>query len=176
MICTSAVLWGLPLRSQDSAVSRNANDNTLVEKGRNVVGNVCVACHTNILRIVEVHKKSPAQWKDTVYSMIGRGAQVMPDEIDSVALFLSDPARNASVDQDSTEGGTSRARGNQPTESDGRGILERSCEQCHDLATASRKQGSEDWNVVVEKMVNYGARLNATDKHTLVDYLKSLEK
>ena len=60
-----------------------------IEKGRQVIGEVCGSCHTNILRMVQVHKKSPDQWKDTVYSIVGRGAQVMPDEIDAVTAFLT---------------------------------------------------------------------------------------
>jgi hypothetical protein len=48
-----------------------------------------VACHTNILRMLQVHTKTPQQWRDTVYSMISRGAQVMPGEIEPVTAFLA---------------------------------------------------------------------------------------
>jgi cytochrome c5 len=66
--------------------------------------------------------------------------------------------------------------GNQATGGEGRNLLERNCQQCHDLATASTKLRSEDWNAVIEKMASYGARLSATDKQKLVDYLEGLEK
>jgi hypothetical protein len=36
-------------------------------------------------RMLQVHKQTAPQWKDTVYFRISRGAQVMPDEIDAVA-------------------------------------------------------------------------------------------
>lgn len=176
VIFTSAVLWSLPLRSQDSPVSRNANDNDVVEKGRSVVGNVCVACHTNILRMLQVHRKSPAQWKDTVYSMVGRGAQVMPDEIDAVTSFLLVSAGNAQSATSAAPRQASGTLGNQTTGGEGRNLLERNCQQCHDLATASTKLRSEDWNAVIEKMLTYGVRLSATDQQKLIDYLNGLEK
>jgi hypothetical protein len=52
-----------------------------------VVGEICVACHTNILRMLQVHTKTPQQWGDMVYSMISRGAQAMPGEIEPVTVF-----------------------------------------------------------------------------------------
>jgi mono/diheme cytochrome c family protein len=176
VIFTTAVFWAISVLGQDAAAGRTANDNALAEKGRSVVVNVCVACHTNILRIVQVHKKSPAQWKDTVYSMIGRGAQVMPDEIDAVASFLS---AGAVYIQSPTPAASRQGSGtprNQAAGGEGRQLLEQNCQQCHDLATASTKLRSEEWNGVIEKMVNYGARVSATDKQKLIDYLDGLEK
>ena len=176
VIFTSAAFWANSLLGQDAARNRTVNDNALAEKGRSVVVNVCVACHTNILRMVQVHKKSPAQWKDTVYSMIGRGAEVMPDEIDAVTSFLSTSAGNIESTTPAASRRASGTAGNQATGGEGRQLLERNCRQCHDLATASTKLPSEDWNAVIEKMVNYGVRLSATDKQKLIDYLQSLEK
>jgi mono/diheme cytochrome c family protein len=59
-----------------------------IEKGRLVVAQACTTCHTTLGRMLQVHKQTAPQWKDTVYFMISRGAQVMPDEIDAVAAFL----------------------------------------------------------------------------------------
>src|SRR5438093_9082623 len=60
-----------------------------IEKGRQVVAQVCAACHTTIVRMVQVHKQTAEQWKDTVYFMISRGAQIMPDEIEPVTAYLA---------------------------------------------------------------------------------------
>ena len=60
-----------------------------IEKGRLVVAQVCTTCHTTLGRMLQVHKQTPEQWKDLVYFMISRGAQVMPDEIEPVAAFLA---------------------------------------------------------------------------------------
>jgi mono/diheme cytochrome c family protein len=59
-----------------------------VEKGRAVVAQVCTTCHTTLGRMLQVHKQTREQWRDLVFFMISRGAQVMPDEIDAVTAFL----------------------------------------------------------------------------------------
>jgi len=64
-------------------------DKAQIDKGRAVVAQVCTTCHTTLGRMLQVHKQTPEQWKDLVYFMISRGAQVMPNEIDAVAAFLS---------------------------------------------------------------------------------------
>jgi cytochrome c5 len=172
-----AAFWSRPLVAQDAAASPSANENrALTEKGRLVVANACVACHTNISRMVQVHKQAPAEWRNTVYSMIGRGAQVMPDEIQAVTLFLSNSGSTAGVRGKLQQNVASGASADRPAESDAKNIFERNCQQCHDLATASTKQPSEDWASVIARMAGYGARLNSADQRKLIDYLNSPRK
>ena len=60
-----------------------------VEKGRVALSQVCQGCHGGgIMRMLEVRKKSADEWRDTVYRMIGRGAQVFPDEIEPITAYL----------------------------------------------------------------------------------------
>jgi cbb3-type cytochrome c oxidase subunit III len=144
-----------------------------------VVAQVCTTCHTTLGRMIQVHKQTAEQWKDTVYFMISRGAQVMPDEIEPVTAFLAATAGSGA--QTSTPAsGRGRAggggAGQQAAEADGRAILQRNCQQCHELATASKKLPSEDWRAVITRMVTYGARLNPADQQTLIAYLNGLEK
>ena len=63
-------------------------DDAQVEKGRVVVAQVCTTCHTTLGRMLQVHKQTAEQWRELVFFMISRGAQVMPDEIDAVTAFL----------------------------------------------------------------------------------------
>src|ERR1700719_3640004 len=93
---------GLAAQAQAPANANAPSDQQAqVEKGRQAVGEACATCHTNILRMVQIYKKSPDQWKDTVYSMIGRGAQVRPDEIEAVTAFLAANAgRGVAADAD----------------------------------------------------------------------------
>src|SRR3954470_9668334 len=70
-------------------IDKAENDKAQIDKGRAVVAQVCTTCHTTLGRMLQVHKQTPEQWKDLVYFMISRGAQVMPNEIDAVAAFLS---------------------------------------------------------------------------------------
>lgn len=78
-----AVAFSIPVTAR-----AQGGDDPQVEKGRVVVAQVCTTCHTTLGRMLQVHKQTPQQWKDLVYFMISRGAQVMPDEIDAVTAFL----------------------------------------------------------------------------------------
>ena len=75
-------LW-MPVAARAQAAS-----DPQVEKGRAVVAQVCTTCHTTLGRMLQVHKQTREQWRDLVFFMISRGAQVMPDEIDAVTAFL----------------------------------------------------------------------------------------
>jgi hypothetical protein len=44
------------------------------------------------------------------------------------------------------------------------------------LAVASKKPASEDWGVVITRMMTYGARLNSTDRQKLIEYLNQQGK
>lgn len=137
-----------------------------IEKGRQVVAQVCAACHTTIVRMVQVHKQTAEQWKDTVYFMISRGAQIMPDEIEPVTAYL---AATAGSNPQATQSG----RGRQAGEADGGAILQRNCQQCHELAVASKKLDSEEWSAVITRMMTYGARLTPADREKLIEYLSA---
>jgi mono/diheme cytochrome c family protein len=76
------------LMSWPSTVGAQRGDGPQIEKGRVVVAQVCTTCHTTLGRMLQVHKQTQAQWRELVFFMISRGAQVMPDEIDAVTAFL----------------------------------------------------------------------------------------
>jgi cytochrome c2 len=155
------------------------NQETQIEKGRQVVAQACTTCHTTLGRMLQVRKRTAEQWKDTIYFMISRGAQVMPDEIEPVAAFLAATAGRGGSQTSTPTSGRGRAGGGpgqQAAEADGRAILQRNCQQCHELATASKKPASEDWRAVITRMVTYGARLTPADQQTLIGYLNGLEK
>ena len=71
-----------------SIAGAQGGDDPQIEKGRVVVSQVCTTCHTTLGRMLQVHKQTREQWRDLVFFMISRGAQVMPDEIDAVTAFL----------------------------------------------------------------------------------------
>jgi mono/diheme cytochrome c family protein len=171
LVWVSAAQLSVGLAAPAQVAANAATDQQpQIEKGRQAVGEVCAACHTNILRMVQIYKKSPDQWKDTVYSMIGRGAQLRPDEIEAVTAFLAaTSARNLAANADVR-------RGAGGAETDGRAILQRNCQQCHELATATTKLPSEEWSAVIAKMMTYGAKLTTADQQKLVDYLNGLAK
>ena len=178
------VVWisAAPLNSGLAAqvpASAPSDQPAQIEKGRQVVAQVCAACHTTIVRMVQVHKQTAEQWKDTVYFMISRGAQIMPDEVEPVTAYLAATAGN---NPQTITPASGRGRpgaggsGQQTREADGGAILQRNCQQCHELATASKKLDSEDWSAVITRMMTYGARLTSADQQKLIGYLNGLEK
>jgi mono/diheme cytochrome c family protein len=78
---TLVMLW-------PSTMGAQRGDDPQIEKGRVVVAQVCTTCHTTLGRMLQVHKQTREQWRELVFFMISRGAQVMPDEIDAVTAFL----------------------------------------------------------------------------------------
>jgi cytochrome c5 len=138
-----------------------------IEKGKQVVAQVCAACHTTIVRMLQVRKQTAEQWRDTVYFMISRGAQIMPDEIEPVTAYL------AAIGRSNPQPTVTSARGGQTPEGNGAAILQRNCQQCHELAVASKKSESEDWTAVITRMMTYGARLTTADRQKLIEYLSS---
>jgi cytochrome c5 len=161
----------------------NAPKDAQIEKGRQAVGQTCAACHAPILRMAAAQKQNQEQWKDTIYSMIGRGAEILPDEIEPMAAFLAATSARgpAAADAEPGGGGGRGGRGGAPAQAavagtDGRAILQRTCQQCHDMATATSKPPTEDWNAVIAKMTGYGVRLSSADQQNLIEYLNGLTK
>ena len=176
LLVWNLLLWILP--AQISAQAQNG-EQARIERGRQVVAQVCVTCHTTLVRMLQVHKQTREQWKDTVYFMISRGAQIMPDEIESVTAYLTANAgSDRQVAGQSSGGGRPGTGGSaqQLPEAEGMAILQRTCRQCHELATASTKLSSEDWNAVIARMLAYGAKLTPADQQKLISYLNGLAK
>jgi cytochrome c5 len=153
-----------------SAAAQGA-DQAQVDKGRTAAGQICATCHNNFGRMIQTHRKTAEQWKDTVYSMIGRGALILPDEIDPLAAFLA-----ATAGPNSRPIASPARTSPQAPESEGKALLDRNCQMCHDLATATKKPPAEEWRAVINKMVTYGASLTASEQQKLVEYLNGLTK
>ncbi len=58
-----------------------------VEEGREAFGQACVQCHG--MSRTQIPRKTADGWRNPVYSMISRGAPVMPDEIEPLIDYLS---------------------------------------------------------------------------------------
>ena len=90
LVAWMCVLWCATAVAAQTTPPAGNTETAQITKGRLVVAQACTTCHTTLGRMLQVHKQTAPQWKDTVYFMISRGAQVMPDEIDAVAAFLAD--------------------------------------------------------------------------------------
>jgi len=144
-----------------------------IEKGRVAVTQVCVGCHGNgggIMRMLEVREKSAEEWRETVYRMIGRGAQVLPDEIEPLTAYLASSTRRGRPQA----AAATTTQGQPGTEATA--ILARRCQRCHDLETATTKPAAEEWPAVIDRMIRLGATVTGTEQQTLIAYLAGLKK
>jgi len=154
-----------------------ADRQELIAKGRQAVAQTCVPCHVGIVQILQLHKKSANEWRNTVYSMIGRGAHILPEEIEPLTAFL---AATAGVERQSAPAagpaGSPAAPPASPLAAEAKSILDRHCRRCHDLELATRKPASGDWNTVITRMVSYGADISSADQQKLVAHLNVAPK
>jgi cytochrome c5 len=168
MVWSCLVVMSLAYPGTETAAQAPApaqsNEQAQIQKGRETVGQVCTPCHNNILRIIQIHKKSAPEWRNTVYSMIGRGAMILPDEVEPLTAFLASNAARPSAAPPVLP------------EAEGKTLLQRHCQQCHDLDVASRRPAAGDWKTVITRMIGYGANVSAPDQQKLADYLTGLTR
>lgn len=149
----------------------------VMKQGSETVGRACQACHGNIVRMLQVEHRSAAQWKNTVYSMIGRGAHIFPDEIEPLVAYLAASHGPLTAQAPQPSAGTrltpapaARAL----PDGEGKSILERACQQCHNLETATSKPVWRDWSAIVRAMATYGAMITPLEEKALIEYLERL--
>ena len=54
----------------------------------------------------------------------------------------------------------------------GQTLMQQHCAACHSLSrVASAQKTAAQWKVTVDRMINKGAQLTATEEQTLIDYL-----
>jgi cytochrome c5 len=160
------MIWAAVQAAPASPAATQDARQVQIEKGRIAVTAVCTGCHDNgILRIVEVRQKSVDEWRDTVYKMIGRGAHIMPDEIEPITLYLASVRR-----PQQTAGG-----GAAPVDAAGEGpaILARRCRQCHDVERATTLPAGRNWNAIIDQMTALGAALTPAERRALLAHLSA---
>ena len=167
VVWTAADLHGTGMGAQVPAAPQSPQQ-AQIEKGRVAVAQVCVGCHGaggGITRMLEVRKRSADEWRETVLSMIARGAQVLPDEIEPITTYLVATAGRGRPPAAAAAAGAGASA-----------VLARRCLQCHDLERATTKPASGDWNTTIDRMVTLGASLTPGERQTLIEYLTGREK
>lgn len=158
------MIWAAIQAAPASPAAPQEERQVQIEKGRIAVTAVCTGCHDNgILRIVEVRQKSVDEWRDTVYKMIGRGAHIMPDEIEPITLYLASVRRP----QQTAGAGAAGADG----AGEGPAILARRCRQCHDVERATTLPAGRNWNAIIDQMTALGAALTPAERRALLAHL-----
>jgi cytochrome c2 len=140
-------------------------DPSLVDKGRKAFGEACVQCHG--INRATIQRKNEESWRGTVYSMISRGSNLMPDEIEPVIAYLTATYGPGSAPPGSDDSSGSSALPDEP----GREILVRSCVQCHAMEMILEAKKSEpEWKQTVDRMIGYGADVTPEQQNLVVKY------
>jgi mono/diheme cytochrome c family protein len=156
-VAAALLLAALPSRAQQF------NPNALPEgEGREVVAGACSTCHPAIA-FTRLREGADA-WRAQVYDMILRGAQVAPEEVDTVVSYL---ATNFGP-------GINVPKGRPATlpEGTGKDLVEAQCAVCHalDRVTAA-KRSPDDWKGVLARMKFFGASYSPEEETTIARYL-----
>ena len=160
--------------------------------GKPLATEYCQDCH-RLTNLTKAHKNLD-DWKDTLHTMIDRGARLPDDKIDPLAQYL---AANFGVKADAPpasgstpapaapaapEGSPAAAAAATPApakpavvelpEGDGKAIATENCQACHKLTNLTKAHKSlDDWKDTVQTMIDRGANVPADKVDTLVQYL-----
>lgn len=122
----------------------------------------CLHCHD--LSAIAAQNKSVAEWRHTINVMIWRGAQVLPEEVEPLAVHL---ARLSATDVPVVE-----AQLRALPEGEGRRLIETSCLGCHDVKLiVARRRSRREWEATMEKMLDLGTPISEPDARRLTEYL-----
>ena len=158
-------------------------------EGKAIATEYCQMCH-KLTNLTKAHKDLD-DWKDTIHTMVDRGASVPDDKIDVLAKYLAanfgpKPAASAGNAPAAPDAPSSRtpdaATPSAPAspakvttelpEGDGKAIATENCQACHKLTNLMKAHKSvDDWKETVQTMIDRGANVPADQVDTLVQYL-----
>jgi hypothetical protein len=141
-----------PAPPTDTPVPPTPTDVPVAElDAESLVQERCSECHS--LTRVEQSNKNEEQWSATVKRMVGKGANLSPDEQAAVIIFLAEmyvaaPALDALA------------------------LIQDRCTVCHTLSRVEQASKSdEQWAATIERMIGKGAKLTAEEQLAVVEYL-----
>ena len=146
-----------------SAVAQDANNANLVEKGRQIFSLACVQCHAAAHTTIQ--RKPASGWRKTVYTMISRGAPVLPGETDTLVAYLTatyGPSSSPAALQN-TPAATAPA---------GSEVVTASCGSCHPAAVVfGAVKSDNEWKATIRQMRTLGASISEAQEKQILDYL-----
>lgn len=125
------------------------------EPGEKILMRACTVCHntTEITKFKGYYSRE--QWADVVRTMRADGASLQDDEVPVLIEYIFKMYGKKDL-----------------PEGDGQKIIETSCTGCHDSQKAiSLRLPKDGWQVVISRMMGYGAPIDEKQIPTLVDYL-----
>jgi cytochrome c5 len=161
--------------------------------GKPIATEFCQTCH-KLTNLTKAHKDLD-DWKDTIATMIERGAAIPPDKVDTLAQYLAKnfgpkdaaaagsapaaaPASPAPSPDASAPGAPAAAA--KPAaavvvelpDGDGKAIATENCQACHKLTNLTKAHKDlDDWKDTVQTMIDRGANVPSDKVDILVQYL-----
>lgn len=156
-------MWFMATIAVATMAYATAQDVQLPEgPGKKVLQDACTACHS-LDGVVKLHLDKDG-WEGLIASMVSNGAQVDPKDLPVLVDYL---VKNFGPAQAKAGGGPA-AGGDEAAKA----ILETACTACHDLDLVQDEHLSkEDWQMLVNSMIQKGASVEGKDVPMLVDYL-----
>ena len=153
--------------------------------GKTIATEYCQMCH-KLTNITKAHKNLD-DWKDTIQTMIERGASIPDDKIGTLAAYLAQNFGPESAGPSGSAGGAATAPAAAPPTSasasaaakpvelpdgEGKQIATEDCQACHKLTNITKAHKSlDDWKDTVQTMIDRGANVPPEKVDTLVQYL-----
>jgi cytochrome c5 len=132
--------------------------------GKEIVSVACTQCHgPNVFTQLRMNETA---WRNQIYDMILRGAQIGPDDIDTAAKYMA-----------KSYGPGVPFPGQQPVQvslPDGQGkeLVQGGCALCHGLDRVTATNRSKDqWQTIVNRMIYFGAPVTQDQATTIATYL-----
>lgn len=155
----SVVVLSLPT----GAVSQRADTSPLPDgRGREQVSAMCVGCHD--LGMAVSKRATPNEWRETVATMIDRGAKITSEDAAAIVTYLAEHY------------GTSAQAGAERTASlpdgPGKDVVMNKCFQCHTQTMWNDlRQDRRAWEGVLYRMVGRRALWTEEEINAMADYL-----
>jgi cytochrome c5 len=155
--------------------------------GKPIATEYCQTCH-KLTNLTKAHKDLD-DWKDTIQTMIDRGAAIPDDKVGTLAKYLAAnfgpkdaasapnapspaaPAPTSSPDA-AAAGAPAKAAVVELPDGPGKAIATENCQACHKLTNITKAHKSlDDWKDTVQTMIDRGANVPTDQIDTLVQYL-----
>ena len=160
--------------------------------GKPIATEYCQMCH-KLTNLTKAHKNLD-DWKDTIHTMIDRGASIPDDKMDTLATVSRHelwpqgclcqrrilrpaapatpaPSPDAATPRRHAAPAAAKAVVELP-DGDGKAIATENCQACHKLTNLTKAHKSlDDWKDTVQTMIDRGANVPADQVDTLVQYL-----
>jgi cytochrome c5 len=148
--------------------------------GKPIATEFCQDCH-RLTNLTKAHKNLD-DGKDTIHTMIDRGARIPDEKVDTLANYLSvnfgpkDAAAPAPAAPSPAAAPAAPAPAKPAVvelpEGDGKAVATENCQACHKLTNLTKAHKSlDDWKDTVQTMIDRGANVPADKVDTLVQYL-----